>query len=147
MRSSLRVFLPAFAVPLLCLSTALAQSRLVDQSVDATADPYSINPNIQVQTPMRKSSLLPTGPFSVFGNQIVSSSGRPVRLACVGYNEPSDPPTDMARMVSEGFNCARADWYDANLSLDAMDKLVNAATANGIKMIFVHHGMSTTVPV
>jgi hypothetical protein len=43
-------------------------------------------------------------------------------------------------MVTEGFNCARADWYDATLDLNAMDTLVNAAEANGIKMIFVHHG-------
>ena len=91
-------------------------------------------------TPARRSTLLPRGPFSVGGNQIVSSDGRPIRLACVGYNEPADPPTDMARMVAEGFNCARADWYDATLDLNAMDTLVNAAAANGIKMIFVHHG-------
>jgi hypothetical protein len=90
----------------------------------------------QEHTPRSASTLLPAGPLSVFGNQTVSSSGRPVRLACVGYNEPSDPPTDMKRMVSEGFNCARADWYDANLDLNAMDALVNAAT-----------GMSTTALV
>jgi endoglucanase len=94
----------------------------------------------QEQPPMKASTLLPAGPLSVFGNQTVTDHGRPVRLACVGYNEPADPPTDMARMVSEGFNCARADWYDADLDLNAMDALVHAATANGIKMIFVHHG-------
>jgi aryl-phospho-beta-D-glucosidase BglC (GH1 family) len=76
----------------------------------------------------------------VIGNQIVDSTERPVRLACVGYNEPVDPPVDMARMVSEGFNCARADWYDATLNLKTMDSYVDAAKANGIRMIFVHHG-------
>jgi endoglucanase len=129
MRAFLRIFLPAFVVFLLGLSTALTQSRPADLSTDGTAP-----------TPMKKSTLLPEGPFSVVGNQIVTSSGRPVRLACVGYNEPHDPPADMARMVSEGFNCARADWYDANLDLDAMDTIVAAAAVNGIKMIFNHHG-------
>ena len=94
----------------------------------------------QAHAPGKASTLLPRGPLSVAGNQIVSISGKPVRLACVGYNEPFDPPTDMARMVSEGFNCARADWYDVGLDLETMDSWVNAAKANGIRMIFVHHG-------
>lgn len=86
-------------------------------------------------------SALPSGYLSVSGNQIVSGSGQNVRLACVGYNEPTgNYSSDMAIIRNAGFNCARYPYYDATLSLTTMDAIVSAATANNIRMIFDHHG-------
>jgi hypothetical protein len=40
---------------------------------------------------------LPAGYLSVSGNQIVSGSGQNVRLACIGYNEPTGNYTKSPR--------------------------------------------------
>lgn len=84
---------------------------------------------------------LPGGYLSVSGNQIVSSTGANVRLACIGYNEPTgNYNSDMSIIRSLGFNCARYPYYDVGMNLTAMDAIVTAATNNNIKIIFDHHG-------
>lgn len=84
---------------------------------------------------------LPSGFLSTSGNQIVSGSGANVRLACIGYNEPTgNYNSDMSIMRNLGFNCARYPWYDKTLSLTTMDQIVAAAAANNIRIIFDHHG-------
>jgi endoglucanase len=84
---------------------------------------------------------LPAGYLSVSGNQIVSSTGANVRLACIGYNEPTgNYNSDMSIIRSLGFNCARYPYYDVGMNLTAMDAIVTAATNNNIRIIFDHHG-------
>ena len=86
--------------------------------------------------------LLTPGFLSTSGNQIVDSTGRPQRLACVGYNEPGkDIVGDVAGMKKAGFNCLRYPFDEAALSstFPEMDAIVAAATPLGIKVIFDHH--------
>ena len=91
-------------------------------------------------------SPLPTGFLHTVGNQIVSSAGNNVRLACIGY-EPyiGNPSTDLPLMRAAGFNCLRPDVTDRNTcpggvcSFTATDALVSAATAANMKVIFSHH--------
>lgn len=61
--------------------------------------------------------LLSPGFLSTSGNQIVDSTGRSQRLACVGYNEPSkDIVGDVAGMKKAGFNCLRFPFDERALS-------------------------------
>jgi endoglucanase len=84
---------------------------------------------------------LPAGYLSVAGNQIISGSGQNVRLACVGYNEPTgNYSSDMTIIRSLGFNCVRYPYYDTTLNLTTMDQIVAAAAAANIRVIFDHHG-------
>jgi endoglucanase len=84
---------------------------------------------------------LPAGYLSVSGNQIISGNGQNVRLACVGYNEPSgNYAADMSAIANAGFNCVRYPYYDASLNLSTMDAIVSAAQASNIRVIFDHHG-------
>jgi len=92
-------------------------------------------------------SALPAGYFHVSGNQIVSSGGQNVRLSCIGYDEPTgNDSSDMAKIRAAGFNCVRQSWYDATscpkgvCNFSAQDAVVKAAAANGIRVIWNHHG-------
>jgi endoglucanase len=88
---------------------------------------------------------LPAGYLSVSGNQIVAGSGANVRLACIGYNEPTgNYASDMSIIRAQGFNCARYPYYDVGLNLTTMDQIVTAATSNNIRVIFDHHGNEAT---
>ena len=69
-------------------------------------------------------TLLPPGDLSTKGNQIVDQKGRPVRLACVGWNEvveeiPLERQT--ALMAKLGFNCIRLSWVNATKDQDIAD--------------------------
>lgn len=89
--------------------------------------------------------ILPSGYLSVNGNQIDDASGNHVRLACVGYTQPTaNISSDMTTIRNAGFNCARYPWYDRTLNLVNMDNIVTAAAANNIKLIFDHHGNEAT---
>lgn len=92
-------------------------------------------------------SLLPVGYLSTSGNQIVSSNGVPVRLACAGYFHPgglnhASVQSDVAGMVAAGFNCLRFPWYNSTMSADLAeaDKIVAAAKSVGLAVILDHHG-------
>jgi endoglucanase len=85
--------------------------------------------------------LLPAGYLKTAGNQITGLSGKPVRLACVGYFQFANIPQDVAGMIADGFNCARLEWRDATLTSDfaTIDQVVASAGANGLKIILDHH--------
>lgn len=84
---------------------------------------------------------LPAGYLSTNGNQLVTGTGQNVRLACVGYTQPTgNYNSDMSIIRSLGFNCIRSPYYDANLNLTTMDAIVSAATNNSIRVIFAHYG-------
>ena len=93
-----------------------------------------------------QATILPQGYLSTAGSQIVSASGTPVRIASVGYNEPSNVATDIPAMAKAGFNTLRYLWYDAVLSKQfaQMDQIVKVAGASGMKVIFDHHGNEAT---
>lgn len=86
--------------------------------------------------------LLSPGFLSTSGNQIVDSGGRPQRIACAGYNEPSpEIAADLAGMKKAGFNCARYPFDEAalNKTFPIMDTIVAEAARLGLKVIFDHH--------
>jgi endoglucanase len=89
-------------------------------------------------------TLLPSGDFSTRGNQIVDESGRPVRLACVGWNEvveeiPLEGQT--ALMAKLGFNCIRLSWVNAtkNEDIARIDRIAVAAGKAGLRLILDNH--------
>lgn len=83
---------------------------------------------------------LPTGYLSVKGNQTIDQNGNNVRLACIGYNEPTGNYTSDAKIISDaGFNCLRYPYYDNNISYTTMDAIVSAASANNLRVIWDHH--------
>jgi endoglucanase len=92
-------------------------------------------------------NLLPTGYLSTQGNQTVDTSGNPVRIASVGWNEIGASPlggiqADVDGMKAAGFNTIRIPWYNATMSSDLaqIDQVVAAASNDGMKVILDHHG-------
>jgi endoglucanase len=87
---------------------------------------------------------LPPGDLSTKGNQIVDRNGRPVRLACVGWNEvvekiPLERQT--ALMAKLGFNCIRHSWVNATKErdLEEIDRVAVAASKAGLRLILDNH--------
>lgn len=94
--------------------------------------------------PSRPQTLLPAGPFHTAGNQIVDADGTPVRLACVGLNQPhfEVPMSMQARtMVEAGFNCIRMSWVNATMDADlaTIDRVVAAVSGTGLRLILDNH--------
>jgi hypothetical protein len=90
---------------------------------------------------------LPSGFFSTSGNQIISAVGTPVRLSCIGDPEYlSLNNGSVAIMRSQGFNCIRIPWRDAELcpggrcNFGQFDAMVANASANNMRIIWDHHG-------
>ncbi len=96
----------------------------------------------------KHAALLPAGYLTTRGNQIIDQSGRPVRLACVGYFAPRNVPDDISGMANAGFNCVRYPWFNATLmsQLGQMDQIVAESAKAGLKVIFDHHGNETPAP-
>jgi endoglucanase len=89
-------------------------------------------------------TLLPPGDFSTRGNQIVDQRGRPVRLACVGWNEMTEEVAlerQTARMAELGFNCIRYSWVNATKESDlvTIDRVAAAARTAGLRMVLDNH--------
>jgi len=76
----------------------------------------------------RGGTLLPPGYLSTKGSQIVDSTGRPVRIAAIGWNGTEGPPgaapsgiwrvsyrTVLDSIVAAGFNTVRIPWIDIGL--------------------------------
>src|ERR1700710_952652 len=66
-------------------------------------------------------TLLPPGELGTKGSQIVDRNGRPVRLACIGWNQVNEAiplERQTALMVSHGFNCIRFSWVNATMAKD-----------------------------
>ena len=89
-------------------------------------------------------TLLPADNLSTKGNQIIDAKGRPVRLACIGWNQfnkaiPYERQTDL--MAQHGFNCIRISWVNAPVrqDLDHIDQVVAAAKKAGLRVILDNH--------
>jgi endoglucanase/chitinase len=87
---------------------------------------------------------LPPGTFSTEGNQIVDQRHRPVRLACVGWNQVNEQiplETQTRLMAAHGFNCIRFSWVNATLpsDLDLIDRVATAASTAGLRLILDNH--------
>jgi aryl-phospho-beta-D-glucosidase BglC (GH1 family) len=96
-----------------------------------------------------KGELLPAGYLSVNRSQIVDSSGRKVKLACVGYDQVgANIASDMKAIAAYGFNCLRYPWFNATLAanLATADAIVADAGAVGLKVILDHHADETPSP-
>ena len=89
-------------------------------------------------------TLLPPGDLSTKGNQIVDQKGRPVRLACVGWNQVDDKiplERQTALMAKLGFNCIRLSWVNATKDQDiaGIDRIAVAASKAGLRLILDNH--------
>jgi hypothetical protein len=89
-------------------------------------------------------TLLPDGYFATRGNQIIDGKGRPVRLACIGWNQvneaiPIERQTHL--MAAHGFNCIRFSWVNATMrkNLDTIDRIAAAAGSAGLRLILDNH--------
>src|SRR6202046_1398468 len=85
-------------------------------------------------------TLLPPGDLSTKGNQIVDRNGRPVRLACVGWNQVVEEIAlegQTALMAKLGFNCIRHSWVNATKDRDIaeIDRVAVAAGKAGLRVI------------
>jgi endoglucanase len=94
--------------------------------------------------PDRRSTLLPSGYFSTKGNQLVDRKGRPVRLACVGWNQVNEKiglATQTRLMAAHGFNCIRISWVNARMrqDLQKIDRIAAAAAEAGLRLVIDNH--------
>ena len=89
-------------------------------------------------------TLLPPGDFSTRGSQIVDRDGRPVRLACVGWNQVNEEISlehQTTLMAEHGFNCIRFSWVNATLERDLarIDRVVRAAARANLRLVLDNH--------
>ena len=89
-------------------------------------------------------TLLPSGDFSTRGSQIVDRDGRPVRLACVGWNQVNEEISlehQTTLMAEHGFNCIRFSWVNATLERDLarIDRVVRAAARANLRLVLDNH--------
>lgn len=89
-------------------------------------------------------TLLPLGDFSTKGNQIIDRGGRPVRLACIGWNQVNEAiplERQTALMAAHGFNCIRFSWVNARMRQDlkTIDRVVVAASNAGLRVVLDNH--------
>lgn len=88
---------------------------------------------------LAKTYLLPAGPLSTRGNQIVDAKGDAVRILSVGvFTDVSDR---VQAIVDAGFNTIRVEWGNRTLltSLGHLDRIVAAAHRVGLKVILDDH--------
>ena len=87
-------------------------------------------------------SLLPSGPLHTSGAQLVDQNGTPVRIASVGwFDNGSDIPGNVAKIVDAGFNAVRLPWTNASMNddLGRFDQIIAAAGQVGLKVILDNH--------
>ena len=100
---------------------------------------------VLAQLPSKSSrTLLPLGPFSTHGNQIIDMNGIPIRLTCVNLNQPNfqvSMQTQAQLMVKAGFNCIRMPWVNATMDMDliTIDRVLNAIAGTGLRLILNNH--------
>lgn len=89
--------------------------------------------------------LLPPGPISTSGSQFVDQQGRPVRLACVGWNQirrDAKPlQQQVLQMVLHGFNCIRLSWVNAikERDISQIDEIAELAKQVGLRIVIDNH--------
>ena len=89
-------------------------------------------------------TLLPQGDLSTKGNQIVDHKGRPVRLACVGWNQINESimlARQTTLMAEQGFNCIRFSWVNARMrsDIETIDRIIAAASQAGLRVVLDNH--------
>jgi endoglucanase len=89
-------------------------------------------------------TLLPPGPLSTKGNQIIDQKSRNVRLACVGWNQMHEHislEVQTRLMARHGFNCIRFSWVNATMHKDLkiIDRVVAAASKAGLRLVLDNH--------
>ncbi len=89
-------------------------------------------------------TLLPAGDFSTKGNQIIDQAGRPVRLACIGWNQVDETRSlddQTALIAAHGFNCIRHAWANAtkDKEIAVVDRMAAAAAKVGLRIIIDNH--------
>jgi endoglucanase len=89
-------------------------------------------------------TLLPPGELSTKGNQIVDRQGRPVRLACIGWNQIYETPPlerQTALIAEHGFNCIRHSWANAtkDMEIAMIDRMAAAAEKVGLRLVIDNH--------
>jgi aryl-phospho-beta-D-glucosidase BglC (GH1 family) len=107
--------------------------------------------------PVPRAPAIPSGYLQTSGNQIVDANGTPVRIVAVGWNGMNTTngrlngiegpfkgyEENLAQMRSLGFNAVRVSWTDASLrnpsDMATYRRLVRAAGAAGIRIVFDHH--------
>jgi endoglucanase len=89
---------------------------------------------VQAQT-----DLLPHGPLSTRGRQIVGADGQSVRILGVGVF--TNISTRVDAVVAAGFNTLRVEWgnRESELRLQEVDQIVAAARRVGLKVILDDH--------
>lgn len=115
---------------------AQTQSGQLQSGQPAPAQASSVQPS--------SSWKLPDGDLSTKGNQIVDRDGRPVRLACIGWNQVNEGTPlahQTALMASHGFNCIRFSWVDATMQrdLELIDRVAAAAASAGLRLVLDNH--------
>lgn len=112
--------------------------------VAVVALPLSAQGAIPPSVADQQVTLLPPGPLSTKGNQIIDQHGRPVRLACIGWNEvnehiPLEAQTHL--MARYGFNCIRFSWVNATMHKDLamIDRIAAAAGKAGLRLVLDNH--------
>lgn len=92
-------------------------------------------------------SLLPSGPLSTSGSQIVDAAGNPVRIASVGW-QMDFGLDDMWKTKEAGFNTIRVSWTNHLIDEDIqrIKTIVANAKTVGIKVIMVNHANSSLTP-
>jgi endoglucanase len=94
------------------------------------------------------SDLLPDGPLSTHGSQIVDANGQPVRIVSVGAWDPDIIPK-VAEIRDAGFNTVRFDWSNRALGskkLHELDEVLAAARRVGLKVILDDHSNEAGAP-
>src|SRR4051794_29639266 len=112
--------------------------------VAAAAMPLSAMGQIPPSVADQRVTLLPPGPLSTKGNQIIDHKDRNVRLACVGWNQvnehiPLEAQTHL--MARHGFNCIRFSWVNATMQKDLamIDRVAAAASKVGLRLVLDNH--------
>ncbi|MCA1664439.1 MAG: cellulase family glycosylhydrolase, partial [Myxococcales bacterium] len=85
-------------------------------------------------------SMLPPGPLSTSGRNIVDQSGNAVRIAGTAY-WIGDPANDLPKIAAAGFNAIRVAWVNRTLdsSWNDLDATVAAAGKAGVRVILDNH--------
>lgn len=88
---------------------------------------------------LAEDGMLPPGPLSTKGNQIIAADGSPVRIAGVGVF--TDVSGDLPRIKAAGFNTLRISWGNRGMAADLrrIDRIVASAAAFGIRAILDNH--------
>jgi endoglucanase len=89
--------------------------------------------------PATARNMLPPGPLSTRGSQIVAADGTPVRIAGIGVFTDVSGRVDKIRQA--GFNTMRIEWGNRSMAanLARIDRILAAAAPLGVRVILDNH--------